>query len=218
MAIVLPTKKSVAIKNPKKLLLYGKTKVGKSEAVSQLENSLIIDTERGTSYVEALSVQATGLRTLREILDLLKEKNSYDAIVIDTIDNVVEWTEKAICELHDVETIGDLEYGKGYALVREKILNVINEFAAVTDKLIIIGHLKKTIIGNESVEVNTSSLDLTGKLKNMIFADMDAIGLMYRSEDELKVSFKPSDEIEAGSRCIHLRGQIFNFDWKKIYV
>ena len=34
--------------------------------------------------------------------------------------------------------------------------------------IIIIGHRKKTIIGNDSVEVNVSSLDLSGKLKNYV--------------------------------------------------
>ena len=61
------------------------------------------------------------------------------------------------------------------------------------------------------------SLDLTGKLKNVIMAGCDAIGYVHREEEELMVSFKANEAIEAGSRCEHLKGQIVKFDWNKIY-
>ena len=86
------------------------------------------------------------------------------------------------------------------------------------DHVIIIGHRKKTIIGNESVEVNVSSLDLSGKLKNYVMAKSDAIGFVYRDEEgHLKISFEASDEIEAGTRLPHLAGKILDFKWSEIY-
>ena len=59
---------------------------------------------------------------------------------------------------------------------------------------------------------------MTGKLKNVIMAGCDAIGYVYRNEkEELMVSFKANDSIEAGSRCPHLKGQEVEFKWNNIY-
>ena len=67
--------------------------------------------------------------------------------------------------------------------------------------------------------MNTSSLDLSGKLKNFIMADSDAIGYVFRDgEGALKVSFIADDETEAGARCPPLRGQVIDFDFANIYV
>ena len=53
----------------------------------------------------------------------------------------------------------------------------------------------------------------------MIMSDSDAIGYIYRDEDEkLMISFKSNDALEAGSRSPHLRGQVLPFDWNKIYI
>jgi hypothetical protein len=50
-------------------------------------------------------------------------------------------------------------------------------------------------------------------------SDSDAIGYIYRDEEEnLMISFKSNDALEAGSRSPHLRGQVLPFDWNKIYV
>ena len=67
--------------------------------------------------------------------------------------------------------------------------------------------------------VEPESLDLTGKLKNMLMADCDAIGYVYRAEEteKLMVSFKSNDALEAGSRSPHLRGKEMELNWKNIY-
>ena len=53
----LPTKviKSTTV-NPSLLTVFGQSKVGKTTMLSKLNNCLIIDTEKGTNYVDALKV------------------------------------------------------------------------------------------------------------------------------------------------------------------
>jgi hypothetical protein len=100
-----------------------------------------------------------------------------------------------------------------------KVMKMVAAFKNVFPRLIIIGHRKKTIIGETSVEFSSSSLDLTGKLKNLICGDSDAIGYVFRdSDNRLKVSFQGSDELEVGSRSEHLRGKVVEFEWNNIYV
>ena len=67
--------------------------------------------------------------------------------------------------------------------------------------------------------VEPESLDLTGKLKNMLMADCDAIGYVYRDDEKgkLMISFKANEALEAGSRSPHLRGKDIELKWKSIY-
>lgn len=117
-----------------------------------------------------------------------------------------------------INDVSEIPYGAGFALVRNKVMRVIAALKASFPKLILVGHRKKTIIGENKVEFSSSSLDLTGKLRNLICADSDAIGYVFRDkQNDLKISFQTSDELEVGSRCDHLRGKVLNFQWDLIY-
>jgi len=218
----LPTERPPASrKSPRLLTLFGQSKVGKTTTLATLDNCLIIDTEQGTDMVDAMKVQANTLQEVMSTLKALKAKeDKYDYVAIDTIDNIVHWMEEFVCKSEGVKTIGDLEFGKGYAMVRDNVMKIIGQLKDCAGKgLILVGHRKKTLIATESdIKVNTSSLDLSGKLKNFIMADSDAIGYVFRDEDGIKVSFQADNETEAGARCEHLRGAVVDFEWSNIYV
>ena len=219
----LPTERTPASrKSPRLLTLFGQSKVGKTTTLATLDNCLIIDTEQGTDMVDAMKVQANNLQDVMATLKALRESETqYDYIAIDTIDNIVHWMEEFVCKSEGVKTIGDLEFGKGYAMVRDNVMKIIAQLKPLAKKgLILIGHRKKTLIANDTdIKVNTSSLDLSGKLKNFIMADSDAIGYVFRNaEGELKVSFMADDETEAGARCEHLRGQVLDFTMSNIFI
>jgi molybdopterin-guanine dinucleotide biosynthesis protein len=206
--------------NPSLLTVFGQSKVGKTTMLSKLNNCLIIDTEKGTRYVDALKVHVNNSTELKEVVKALKgdEGTVYDYLALDTIDNVVSWFEKDVARDNNVDSFAKIPFGDGYNQVRTRVMNMITALMDCCDHVIIIGHRKKTIIGNESVEVNVSSLDLSGKLKNYVMAKSDAIGFVYRDEEgHLKISFEASDEIEAGTRLPHLAGKILDFKWSEIY-
>lgn len=217
----LPTTRSAPVRrSPKLLTLFGQSKVGKTTTLASLDNCLILDTEKGTDFVSAMKVQVNSLNELMNVMKAVRDSDhKYEYIALDTLDNMVFWIEHAICAENKVKQIGDIPYGGGYAQVRDRVITLINRLKMLAPQVILIGHRKKTLIGSDSVEVNTSSLDLSGKLKNLVMADSDAIGFVYRDEEgKLKVTFEASSEIEAGSRCEHLRGNVIDFQWDKIYV
>ena len=218
----LPTKviKSNTV-NPSLLTVFGQSKVGKTTMLSKLNNCLIIDTEKGTKYVDALKVSVNNSAELKNVVKELKtltEGTVYNYLALDTIDNVVSWFEKDVARDNNVDSFAKIPFGDGYNQVRTRTMAMISALMECCEHIIIIGHRKKTIIGNDSVEVNVSSLDLSGKLKNYVMAKSDAIGFVFRDEDgKLKVSFEASDEIEAGTRLPHLAGKILDFKWSEIY-
>ena len=66
--MTLPTKPVPAIStNPKFLVLFGKEKTGKTSALAQLENNLIIDLEGGSTFIDAMAIQARTINDLGEI-------------------------------------------------------------------------------------------------------------------------------------------------------
>lgn len=217
---MLKVAKRAAISNdPKIMLLYGPPKVGKTTMLSKLNKCLILDTEKGARMIAGSIVEVDTRKSLIDVLKQAKEGHEFDYIAIDTIDKVVQWAEDAVCEENQVQALADLPFGKGWGLARDKVMNTIRHFSNVCDHLIIIGHRKtaKAIVEGQAT-IEPESLDITGRLKNMIMADCDAIGYVFRDEEEaLKVSFKANDAIEAGSRSPHLRGAVVDFEWKNIY-
>jgi hypothetical protein len=205
--------------NPELLVIFGASKVGKTTKLTELPNCLIIDTEKGTKYLTALKVNVNSLTDLKAVSAELKKGHTYEYGVLDTIDNIVDWVEKEVCRENGVQSLVDMAYGAGYNMVRERVMAIISAFKSRFKHLILVGHRKQTIIGTDSVEVDVTSLDISGKLKNMICADADAIGYVYRNDEgDLMVSFKGVNSLEVGSRCSHLRGEILPFDWSKIYL
>ena len=213
------TKRKAISQDPKILLIYGPPKIGKTTMLSKLDKCLILDTEQGARMVDGHIVEVDSRKALIDLIKKAKDGHSFKYIALDTIDKVVQWAETAVCEEHEVQSLADLPFGKGWGLARDKVMNTIKTLSSLCDHLIIVGHRKtaKAIVeGNDTIE--PESLEITGRLKNMIMADCDAIGYVFRDEEEeLKLTFKSNNALEAGSRSPHLRGQILSFDWKNIY-
>jgi hypothetical protein len=74
--IELPNKKIPATRiNPKKLILFSKPKVGKTEMLSALDNCLLIDLENGSEFVDSMKVNILKIASEQDILPIkaLKE-------------------------------------------------------------------------------------------------------------------------------------------------
>ena len=218
MALTKTKRKPLAV-NPKILLLYGPPKVGKTTMLSQLGDCLVIDTEKGSHMLEGYFHGVDNKEELMEFYKEASDSHGYNVFALDTIDKVVEWTTKEVVAECQVDDIADLPYGKGYGMVRERTMNNIRKLQSLCPKTIIVGHRKTAAAVDNSTAVDPETLDLSGKLRNQIMAQSDAIGYMFRDdEDKLMVSFKAAHAVEAGSRCEHLKGKVFPFDWKKIYI
>ena len=212
-------KRKPLTKNPRVLLLYGAPKVGKTTVLSKLADCLVIDTEQGSHMLEGYFHGVNSKEDLLQFYKDASEKHTYKYFALDTIDKIVEWTVKDVKRECCVDDIADLPYGKGFGMVRDRTMNNIKKLLTLCPNVIIVGHRKTATAVDNSTAVEPESLDLSGKLKNQLMALCDAVGYMFRDdEDNLTVSFKSAKAIEAGSRCDHLRGEIFEFDWNKIYI
>lgn len=235
----LPTSKIKAtLTDPGKLIIYSKPKTGKTSLLAELDNNLIIDLENGTQYYDALKVS---INSVQELMDLIKAiiaaGKPYKYITLDTLTKLEDLALPYALKLYQQTPMGksytgasvlDLPNGAGYKYLRDAMTNLLNAIYKCADRVILLGHLKTTNIEKNGKEVSARELDLTGKIKSMVSADVDAIGLLYRGEDNKNIlSFKTTDDVICGARPTHLKDQEiiiselvdgkFITHWDKIY-
>ena len=226
------TKVAASRKSPKNMVIYGPPKIGKTTALSQLDDCLIIDLEQGSDMVEALKVKAANLNQLSEIgKQIMKQKKPYKYVAIDTVTKLEEWCETEGKKIYQLTPMGknfdkdqkgvsvlSLPNGAGYLYLRIAFKRWIDRLNMLADHVILVGHLKDKMIDKKGKEVSSKDLDLTGKIKQITCANADAIGYIYRDNNETKISFDSYGDIVAGSRCDHLKGQDMPLDWNKIFI
>ena len=233
--IVLPKQKVKATEtNPRVLVIYSKPKVGKTELTSKLENSLILDLEDGSDYIDAVKIKANNVAEIKAIGEQIKkEKYPYEYLIVDTVTKLEEFCIPYAEKLYsktlpgknwfkstDGKTLdptsgkaryGDilsLPDGAGYKYLRQAMSNMLNYIGTLAPYIIILAHVKVISLEREGENVSLSDLDLTGKIKNMLSTYSDGIGYMYRSKNKTNIlSFESSDDILCGTRSEHIRNK-----------
>ncbi len=223
--------------DPKVLILYGAPKVGKTSALSQLPGNLIVDLEDGTDYLTSLHLKAHNMSELEQIAQRLREelvktgKPAYRFVSIDTVSAMEDWAEIRGTERYKANPTGknfqgssvlELAHGHGYLWLRLAFQELLGLFSGTTERLILVCHLRDKFLDKGGQEVAVKDLELTGKIRNITASKADAIGYMFRdatkNQGQLMVSFQTLEQVSCGARCEHLKGQVFPFDWKKIYM
>lgn len=221
--IVLPKEKLKAkVENPRFLILFGKPKSGKTTLASKLDNNLIIDLEGGSEFLEALAVQARSVKDLGEIANAIRNeikengKRPYKYITLDNASRLEEICLSYAVQLYKATPMGKLyngtdvrtlPNGSGYLYLQQAVRKVIDMFRELCDNFILIGHLKDKMINKDGEELSEMSLDLVGKLANIICGEADAVGYVYRKKNETRISFEGGDNSVREARADHLRGK-----------
>lgn len=218
--------------NPKSIVLFSKPKTGKTEMVAGLPNSLLIDLEDGSEFVNAVKINVLAearkenvqpLDIIQKIVAELKEANeskggyTFKYGIIDTVTAVEELVLPLANNMYRNTVQGrnwqgadvrQLPNGAGYQYTREALWMFIDRFKELFDTLIILGHLKDKLIEKDGKEMTERGLDLTGKSGPLLCSQVDAIGYVYRDADgDTAINFKPSESITCGSRSEHLKNK-----------
>ena len=224
MSLTLPTSKVPAVStNPQYLILYGLPKSGKTSCLAQLEGNLIIDLEGGSKFIDALAIQARTINDLGEIAQAIRAKNTevghnfYKRITIDNATRLEDICMGYACTLYRQTEIGKnwkgndvttLAHGAGYGYLRTAVKKVIDMFRPLCDEFILVGHVKDSITDKDGQEVNAKEIDLVGKLGKIVCGMADAVGYVYRKDNETHISFKSGgDGTIMEARARHIAGK-----------
>lgn len=209
--------------SPKELIIFSKPKVGKTTLLAQLDKCLILDFEDGSDYVEALKLKVNTLDELKAIGKAIKEAEyPYKYIAIDTVTAMEEFCIGYAEQIYSQTSMGknwftegkpkygvitNMPQGAGYQWLRTAYNKVLDFIRTLAPRIILVGHVKDTILEKAGNEFNSMDLDLTGKIKRITASNSDAIGYLYRKGEKNILSFKTNDEISCGARPQHLRNQ-----------
>lgn len=102
-------------------------------------------------------------------------------------------------------------------------------FRSLCETCILVAHVKEKMINVEGEEMSEMTLDLTGKLGDILCGEADAIGYVYRKKNETIISFEGGMNSIREARPIHLRGKKIvigesdknnnlTFHWDKIFL
>lgn len=221
--IVLPKEKSKpVVNNPKFLIVFGRPKAGKSTLMAALDNNLIIDLENGYQALSALVIQARTIKDFGEIATAIREeikntgKKPYKYITIDNATRLEEMCMSYAITLYknspqgknyqgtDIRTLPN---GSGYMWIRMAVKKVIDLFRDLSDTLILVAHVKDRQIQVDGQEMSEMTLDLTGKLGDILCGEADAVGYVYRKKNETIISFEGGENNIREARAAHLRGK-----------
>ncbi len=237
--VILPTSRiPPSRKSPGVLVIYSKPKAGKTSLISQLDNCLLLDFEKGSDFVDAMKVTINDLSDLRMYGEEIKKAGKpYKYIAVDTVtaleDMVMplaikKYKETPMGKNFDGESVLKLPNGAGYLYLREAFFDVVDYIKTLSHNTIFLGHLKDKSIEVKGKEVMAADIDLTGKLKSLLCSTADAIGFLHRDGDDTVLNFNSTDLITCGARPEHLRNQELvvatmknnklETYWNKIYI
>jgi hypothetical protein len=102
--------------------IYGAPKTGKTTLATQMDGCLLLAFEQG--YNALPGVIAQDVVTWGEMKQVFRElkkpevRETFKAIIVDTIDVAADKCKKYICQQNGIEDLGDLGYGKIFAVVK----------------------------------------------------------------------------------------------------
>lgn len=126
---------------PRNFFVWGETMSGKSYLANEFPNPIVLNTDGNAEANTIPSIQVRNYRNangriekgapeiIGEVLLALQTQNhTYETVVVDVIDDVVELFKQYICVNNGVKSLGDVPYGKAYdefnALLTQMVLDL----------------------------------------------------------------------------------------------
>ena len=199
------------------VLFYGEPKTGKTTTSTKFPRHLLLAAEKGYNAIPgAMAIPINTWSEFRKALRQLKDpkaKETYETIVLDTIDLFYDFCEKYICQNAKradggtgVDTIGDIAYGRGYTLVAKEFDECLRSILQMGYGLVMISHSVDKVFKDEAGnEFNQIVPTLGAKARNIVDRMVDVLGYSRVVQDEngnnvTKLFMRGTPRYVAGSR------------------
>ena len=221
--IKLPTQKSEPTKKweDQKFLRLGAGKTGKSHFWSFGDKTLFIETEPGLGHLKVMKVPVRCFEDFREVFGELYKaeaagKLPYDTIIIDTVDKLVDITNEAVIGMArkkysksidkglEINTIGDVPEGNGWAWATGLFHNAITKITELPAAIVLISHITSKKIKDGIREYDKDTISIGGQTgtKLLHWADHTLHLRTSMKGDQIRriIRARPTESMEAGSR------------------
>lgn len=182
MSVLPPNKPRVPIDTPRNFFIWGETMSGKSYLASEFPNPIILNTD---GNAEANSVPAVQIRNVKNekgeivkgapeqvgelILALKTQKHTYETVVLDVIDDIIEMFKQCVQIMHGVKSLGDIPYGKGYDEFNGLLTEMVIELKSLPMNVIYISRQEQRMENNTTYDIPS----LKPKYVNLINGNSD---------------------------------------------
>jgi hypothetical protein len=206
------------------VLIYGRSKIGKSTWCSQSEGALFLATEPGLNALDVFQVPISSWDDLLAACgDIAEGKHPFKTIIIDTVDNAYRMCSEYICKKFKIEHESDLGYGKGWALINNEFHRVLTKMAFMSYGLFLVSHSVEKEIETRTGKDTRIVPTLPDKARKIVLGMVDLIlfcDLEITKDEDGNPSYrhvmrtKPSPNYEAGDRTGRLPETI-DLDFRK---
>ena len=181
---------------PRNFFIYGETMSGKSYLANEFPNPIVLNTDGNAEANSVPSIQLVNeknsqgriansvIKQLSEILLALQtQKHSYETVVIDVIDDVIEMIKIAVCDeltpsgKPRIKSLSEIPYGKGYDFFNQAITELVIDLKALPMNVIYISRQISDYDDNGNATKDKPSLK--DKYVNLINGNSD---LMIHTE------------------------------------
>lgn len=218
---ILPTetnKPATGVPAMFKLIVEGKSKVGKTTFAASFPDAVILECEPGGAAharcaVLDLTVGKDPLKGLRMAIKELETDTRYKTVILDTVDAVADLVSKEICAEMGIQTIADAPKNARHGVQWEKYANgitgLVGALIALPKSVIVLGHTKPARFDEKGALKSEEGLDIYGKAARILYARVDNIGHLSiindGGETKTMLSFKAGMDSTRGSRHPMLR-------------
>ncbi len=186
--IDLPKPKKLEPKaQPHNFFIWGAPMSGKSYFASFFPNPIVLNTDGNSEQGTAPGFQIRNLRdkngkptqlVTKQMDDIIlalqnqaQGEDSFKTVVVDVIDDIIVMLEQAICWDNGVKSLGDIPYGKGYALFNTALQQLVMDLKALPMNIIYIS--RENSITDDSTGATTYHPSLKTKYFNVVNGNCD---------------------------------------------
>ena len=196
--------------------IYGAPKTGKTTLATQMPGSLLLAFEKGYNALPGVMAQdITSWAEMRQVYRELKKpevKATFNAIIIDTIDIAADMCQKYICNQKDIESLGDLGYGKGWTAFKDEFTEVMRGLTQLGYAVFFIGHEKEAMVtdvdGTERMVIRPG---LSNSTRTVVEGMADIYGYAHQvkgAEMSVLTLRHSDDSIHCGGRFKYIANEI----------
>ena len=128
-----------------KMAIYAEPGVGKSTFASKAPNVFFITTDGNFGWLglpDEQHVQIYNGPQFEKVVDLMgtPEFDSIDTVVVDLLEDAYLMCEQSFCKKHKIETLADMDWGKGYDVVRKGFITTISKLIGLPKHILFLMH------------------------------------------------------------------------------
>lgn len=204
---------------PRNYFIYGETMSGKSYLANEFPNPIVLNTDGNAQANAVPSIQLANVKDkdgkiVNSVIDQLGEillalqmhKHSYETVVIDVIDDVIEMIKIAVCDeltpsgKPRLKSLSEIGYGKGYDFFNQAVTELVMDLKALPMNVIYISRQVSEYDDNGKATKDKPSLK--DKYVNLINGNSDLmihtekVGNNYNREIDRRRKVYYADQVD----------------------